>query len=296
MQEDRSEAPVRTQVNLLLRDAAEVTRFLWRDLAETHGIVIDVVRDFGDVPQVTARPAALREAFVVLIVNAVHARAGGGVITLRTERRGDAVLASVIGAGPAAASSSGQRSPLAEGNHLAGPSGRMSAAERTAVELGGRLTIDSSSEQGTVYTLSLPVVDDEVDEGSKIVMASHPADILFIDNEPGVRDAFSRLLTLYGHRVATAESGEKGIAAFRASQFDLVFTDLGMPGMSGWDVAREIKKISSSALVVLVTGWPIDLNERKPQETGVDRVLTKPLDMTLVLSLIDDAVALKHGS
>jgi two-component system, NtrC family, response regulator HydG len=66
-----------------------------------------------------------------------------------------------------------------------------------------------------------------------------------------------------------------------------------MPGMSGWDVAREIKKINPAALVVLVTGWPIELDQQKSKETGVDRVVTKPVDMPQVLGLIDDAVALR---
>ena len=124
-------------------------------------------------------------------------------------------------------------------------------------------------------------------------MPTQPADVLFIDNEPAVRDAFTRLLTLYGHRVTAAESGEKGVAAFQAGKFDVVFTDLGMPGISGWEVARAIKKISPAALVVLVTGWPIDLSAQKSKETGVDRVVTKPLDMPQVLSLLDDAVAMR---
>ncbi len=124
-------------------------------------------------------------------------------------------------------------------------------------------------------------------------MSTQPAEVLLIDNEPAVLDAFTRLLGLYGHHVTTAESGEKGITAFKGGKFDLVFTDLGMPGLSGWDVAREIKKINRKALVVLITGWPIDLSRQKSKETGVDRVVTKPIDMPQVLSLIDDAVALR---
>jgi CheY-like chemotaxis protein len=116
---------------------------------------------------------------------------------------------------------------------------------------------------------------------------------LLIDNEPAVREAFMRLLGLYGHRVTTAESGEKGVAAFKAGKFDVVFTDLGMPGMSGWDVAREVKKLDPKSLVVLITGWPIDLNPQKSKEMGVDHVVSKPMDMPQVLGLIADAVAMR---
>ncbi len=284
---DRVIQPVAVDANLLLRDAAEITRFIWRDQAETAGVVLDVVKDFADVPPVLARPAALREIFVIMIANAIKALPQGGLITLRTERQDDRVFASVIhrdlALEPPRATTT---TPSFASNRLA-----LSAAAKIAAEFGGALTSESTPERGTLLTLSLPLAHGGMKE--KPTMTTQPADVLFIDNEPAVRDAFTRLLALYGHRVTTAESGEKGVAAFQAGKFDVVFTDLGMPGMSGWEVARAIKKISPAALVVLVTGWPIDLSAQKSKETGVDRVVTKPLDMPQVLSLLDDAVAMR---
>ncbi len=291
---DRAEPPRAIDVNLLLRDAAELTRFVWRDQAETAGVVIDVVKDFADVPPVLARPGALREVLVIMIVDAARALARGGSITLRTERVGNRVLASVTHRGDAVETrGAGSTTPSAGILGLPQAGIALDAAAKLAREFDGTLTMESQSSGGTASALSLPLAQISSGDKEKAAMATQPADILFIDNEAAVRDAFNRLLALYGHRVTTAESGEKGIAAFNAGTFDVVFPDLGMPGMSGWDVAREIKKINPAALVVLVTGWPIDLNQQKSKETGVDRVVTKPLDMPLVLGLIDDAVALR---
>lgn len=290
---DRAEKPVAADVNLLMRDAMEITRFIWRDQAETAGIVIDVVKDFADVPPVLARSAALREAFVIMIVNAVDALPQGGLITLRTERQGDTALASVINSGQVTEATRAEISaPTFTPIALPQTGVALIAAAKLAGEL-GRLTVETVPGRGTTYTLSLPLAKGISAGKEKVEMPTQPGDVLFIDNEEAVRDAFTRLLTLYGHRVTTAENGEKGIAAFKAGEFDVVFTDLGMPGMSGWDVAREIKKVNAKALVVLVTGWPLDLHPEKSKETGVDRVVTKPLDMPQVLSLIDDAVALR---
>ncbi len=147
--------------------------------------------------------------------------------------------------------------------------------------------------RGVTCTLSLPLAKMVGGTREKTLMPTQSAQLLLIDNEPMVLDAFTRLLALYGHHVTTAEKGEKGVAAFKNAKFDVVFTDLGMPGLSGWDVAREIKKIDSKALVVLITGWPIDLSQQKSKETGVYRVVTKPIEMPQVLSLIDDAVAMR---
>ncbi|MCX7838895.1 MAG: response regulator [Anaerolineae bacterium] len=98
------------------------------------------------------------------------------------------------------------------------------------------------------------------------------------------------MLKLHGHNVGTAESGSEGIATFKAGKFDLVLTDLGMPEMSGWDVAREIKTLNPRARVGLITGWPIDLTLSELRARGVDQIVAKPFDVSLLLSLIEDAM------
>jgi len=121
--------------------------------------------------------------------------------------------------------------------------------------------------------------------------ATRRANVLVIDNEPSVSLLLSRLLRIQGHSVVTAESGAEGIAAFKKSKFDIVFTDLGMPEMSGWDVAREIKKHNAKTLVALTTGWPIDAAEEELRAKGVDRVMNKPFDLPTIYRLVDEAVA-----
>jgi CheY-like chemotaxis protein len=288
---DGSQGPVPTDVNRSMHDAAEVTRFLWRDQAQTAGIVIDVVSDFADVPPALALPAALREAFVIMILNAVEALPRGGLITLRSERRGNTILSSVISSGRSVEVGRGSE----KDTFFAGSAVALSAAAQLVAEMNGSFRVESEPGRVRSFVLSLLLAPGMGEEKEGTLMSSHPADVLLIDNEPAVREAFMRLLALYGHRVTTAESGEKGIAAFRNGRFDVVFTDLGMPGMSGWDVARQVKQLDPKSLVVLITGWPIDMNPQKTKEMGVDRIVTKPMDMPQVLGLIADAVALREN-
>ncbi|HEX7588991.1 MAG TPA: hybrid sensor histidine kinase/response regulator, partial [Anaerolineae bacterium] len=209
---DSTSAAVACDVNRLMHDAAEVTRYIWRDQAQTAGIVIDVVNDFADVPPALARPAALREAFVIMLLNAVDALPGGGLITLRSERRGQTALASVILGGRSS------EAPRRQGADpfFAGSSVTLQAATQIAAEMNGAFTVEKEPGGVTSFTLALPLAPGASEEKEGTRMSSHPADVLLIDNEPAVREAFMRLLGLYGHRVITAESGEKGIAAFKA--------------------------------------------------------------------------------
>jgi CheY-like chemotaxis protein len=73
------------------------------------------------------------------------------------------------------------------------------------------------------------------------------------------------------------------------ADFDLVFTDLGMPDMSGWDVARQIRADTPRTPIVLVTGWGATLDEKQVKRSGIAAVVHKPFDLT---HLVETAVSI----
>jgi signal transduction histidine kinase/CheY-like chemotaxis protein len=293
-QPDGIRQPPHADANLLLRDAAEVTRFLWRDQAESVGVVIDVVQDFADVPPIQGRPAIMRQVLVALLLNAIEAMPQGGLIMLRTERKDDRVLISIVdnGVGMSEVVKEHIYDPFFTTKELPHLGLGLSAASKIVSELKGALQIVSKSGHGTTVVLSLPIAKGFGEGGTRPMALNRSATILVIDNEPSVRELLSRLLKLYGHDVVTAESGAEGISAFKQGKFDLVFTDLGMPEMSGWDVASEIRKLNSRAFVALTTGWPIDLSYKELKDRGVDKVVPKPFEISVLLGLINDAMVL----
>ncbi len=112
------------------------------------------------------------------------------------------------------------------------------------------------------------------------VLATQPSAshrILVIDDEVLNTQIFSRILQHEGHKVETATDPHKGLARLEEGEFDLVFTDLGMAGMNGWEVAEIAKKINPQTQVALVTGWGAEFDEEKLVRHGVDWVLAKPV-------------------
>ena len=67
------------------------------------------------------------------------------------------------------------------------------------------------------------------------------------------------MLSMNGYTVTLAESGEEGMSRFKEGAYDMVLTDLGMPGSSGWDVVSSIKKLGKGVPVVVMTGWPEEI-------------------------------------
>lgn len=108
-----------------------------------------------------------------------------------------------------------------------------------------------------------------------------PRRILYIDDEPLLRELLKELLQVDGHEVEVSDGGEAGLGAFRLAQaqgqpFDLVITDLGMPYLDGRQVAGLVKQHSPTTPVIVLTGWGALMKEEGRQSSCIDGVLSKP--------------------
>ncbi len=90
--------------------------------------------------------------------------------------------------------------------------------------------------------------------------------------------------------------GGEAIARFGAEPFDVVLTDLAMPRISGWQVARAIKEMAPTVAVFLVTGFGVELSEAERRAHGVDFVLVKPLSIQEVLDAVADVARRRSQS
>ena len=109
--------------------------------------------------------------------------------------------------------------------------------------------------------------------------------ILVIDDEEDVRELLRDILTNAGHEVEVANNGSEGIQIFKKKKYDLVFTDLGMPVMSGWEVAEKVKSINKKVPIALITGWYVALDESAMNNSGITLIIHKPFQMEQVLNL-----------
>jgi CheY-like chemotaxis protein len=105
--------------------------------------------------------------------------------------------------------------------------------------------------------------------------------VVIIEDNADVALMLGELLSLLGHEVALAESGDRGLALAASRATDVVFCDIGLPKMSGYEVARAIRAKPDSREVVLValTGYGQPEDRRRTAEAGFDAHLVKPVDL-----------------
>ena len=115
--------------------------------------------------------------------------------------------------------------------------------------------------------------------------------ILVVDDDENIREVLSDLLLLEGHEILLAEDGEQALLIFEEILPDVVITDLGMPGISGWEVARRIKSIDPSKKVIVISGWGATLQKDQLEENYVDQVLAKPFHLEQVKKIIVEVMS-----
>lgn len=261
------------------RETIEITRPRWKDEAQRRGIYIKTVIDLPEPLPVEGDAGALRQVLSNLVLNSLDAMNAGGVLTLKGRLDGDTVRLSVHDTGVGMTPEVMERlfEPFFTTKGEGGTGLGLSVSKRIVEEHEGELTVTSRPGVGSTFTVSLPrsVRDTVSDTKKPEPPGGAPLKVLLIDDEPQVREVLMRMLRLDGHTPTPAGTAREGLRLLASERFDLVLTDLGLPDMPGWQLARAAKRGSTPVPVVLITGWTEE-GERPSSGDDVDAVLVKP--------------------
>ena len=291
----RDQPSVEVDLNQVVREALELTESSWRLEPPRRGIVIVAVTELAsDLPTTVSDPAELREVMTNLILNAVDAMPRGGTLTLSTARRGESIELRVVDTGVGI--------PEAVRGKIFDPFFTTKGPKGTGLGLsmtygilsrhGATITVASQEGVGTTFTMLFPV-GAAPRAPLPDVGATEPAATLrclVVDDEESVGDMLADVLRSAGHTVVVARSASEGLSRVRSEALDLVFSDLSMPGMTGWELARAVRNAVSGLPVILVSGFAVEVSQEELQASGVHSVLAKPINIGEVL---DAAAAIR---
>jgi GAF domain-containing protein/CheY-like chemotaxis protein len=282
-------------LNQTVDEVVEVTRSRWKDEALGRGITYDVRVEAAAVPAVSADASELREVLTNLVLNALDAMPDGGVVTLRTSVDAGHVLCAVSDTGIGMTDAVRQRvfDPFFTTKAEKGTGLGLSVAYGIITRHGGEIDVRSEPWRGSTFTIRLPraLTAAQRRAATTVVEPSRSGKILLIDDEEAVRQTLADVLLSQGHAVTPCPDGRTGLARFHEESFDLVFTDLGLPGLSGWEVTRLVKLRRPETPVVLITGWGDQIAPEEAQTRGADFLLAKPFELDGVRAVVAEALA-----
>ena len=287
------------------------------DLVASVGRAVEAARPFADSREHTLRvelpdgpvwteadPVRLVQVLTNLLHNAAKYSEPGGRITLTLAREaGEAVVR---------VADTGMGIPAEALPHLFEPFMQVARTlDRAQGGLGLGLTlvkqlvemhggrVEASSEgvgRGSVFTVRLPLLPEE---RVPVVPVEAPAGretpgearrVLVVDDNVDAAELLGEVLELDGHRVTVVHDGRAALERMGAEAPEVIFLDIGLPGMDGYEVARRIRERSGGAgpRLVAVTGYGQASDRQRSREAGFDAHLVKPVELERVRELVED--------
>ena len=283
-------------------DLAEVVRRTADDLKSVFASkqVALELRDGGEPLWVDADATRVAQVTGNLLQNAAKFTGAGGRVTVAVRRENDQALLRVrdtgVGIDPATLARLFQPFVQAEGtlHRTLGGLGLGLAVSKSIVELHGG-TVRGSSDgpgRGAEFVVALPLMMTNAAVGP--VQRAKPPEarrlrILVIDDNEDSATTMRDLLELDGHQVELASDGQRGMEAALASCPDVVLSDVGLPGLDGYEVARRLRAAGSTAVLVALTGYTSSEDVQRSRDAGFHHHLGKPPDLAKLAELLASA-------
>ena len=269
-----------------------------RTLVEGRKHTLDVRLDRGNL-WVDADPTRLEQVVVNLLTNAAKYSENGGHIRLAAGREDDHIVIRVKDAGIGIAP---EKLPemfrlFNQVDHSSARSegglGIGLALVKQLVELHGG-TIIATSEglgRGSEFTVRLPAArrpTSAIPAPPKAIEVKGKAQILVVDDNVDTVQGMAMLLNLAGHEVMTAHDGPAAIEVAQTCRPQIILLDLGLPGMSGYEIARRLREEQASrdALIIAVSGYGQEEDRHRTQAAGFDHHLVKPISYDELFTLL----------
>jgi two-component system cell cycle sensor histidine kinase/response regulator CckA len=290
-------------LNHLVVEVSDSIRGRRSEQLKAEGTSGEVRAETTPIPLVSGDVAELRHALTSIAVNGLDAMPTGGTLTFSTGTEGQRVFCRVVDTG--VGMSNGVRAqifdPFFTTKREKGPGFGLGGVYAIVDRNGGEISVESEVGKGTTFTIWLPTAQSSeiLPEPASVMpsavttatrrTSSPRAKILVVDDSEEVREVLRELLTGQGHMVVTCADGESGLAALETERFDLAMVDLGLPGISGLEVATQLKHRFPDTTAVVMTGYFDRMDSDGARVKGVDFVLTKPFSLDQLRLLIQNA-------
>jgi PAS domain S-box-containing protein len=285
-------------VAAVIGEAVEAARPRWEDAAGKRGVAIDLTLEIEQVPPARCDRTGLHDALLNLILNAADAMPEGGNLTIGTCPQDDCIAVRVMdtGTGMDAETVSRVFEPFFTTKVDVGTGLGLSTVYRSVMRWGGDITIDSTPGEGTTFCLLLPVSEgdpvtpEKPDTGP--ITPTGSARILVAEDEAIVAMVLSDTAQSLGYEVEVFGDGAEALKRLSRGDVDVAVLDLGIPGLSGDEVARQAREHNSRLTTVLMTGWSIEPEDERMRP--FDFLLQKPFDGQQSRTVVERAVAMSR--
>ncbi len=265
----------------------------WQKLADTKRVTVKRKYSFAEA-FVDGSAEDLETALTKLIENAVeHSPSNTDVlVTIEGDERGLVLAVSDHGPGISDAIKKKVFYPFFSTKNSPRAGLSLATVHGIVIRHGGKIDFETSPQTGTTFRVFLRRPDeyDEISEITNRNKGERELAILVVDDDEQIREILSDMLAMDGHETVTCADGPSALQSLEHRAFDLMITDLGMPGMSGLELSGVVHRQYPDIPIAMITGWGTQLSEDEILNKGIRVILSKPFHLKDVKSLIGDLI------
>ncbi|MCC7264598.1 MAG: GAF domain-containing protein [Candidatus Latescibacteria bacterium] len=290
-----AQPPTPVALNQTIDKVVQLTQPRWKDQPEQKGLAIEVKTELAELPLIKATPSELHDLLTNLLINAVDALPAGGQIHIRTALDGAFVRLDFSDTGIGMDEETRLRvfEPFFTTKATVGTGLGLSTLHNSVTQWGGKVSVASAPGQGTTFTLRFPVWQEAAPAAGAPDPAApaRPGQVLIIDDDQMIGKVLKEALGAR-HQVEIHTDGKQALAQLQAGQYDVAILDLGMPGISGDQVARRMQEVDPAMARILFSGWVLEADD--PRRQLFDLAIQKPLrDLRAFEETVAQAIALR---
>ena len=273
----------------IIRQSVEIAKSTLEERNLLLGRSIRVESKLPALPLIVGEPAELRQIFLNLLLNAQDAMPAGGTIRITADAHDDKIVVSVEDEGQGIPKENLGRifDPFFSTKGKDGTGLGLSIASASMARIGGTISAANRPEGGAVITLNCPISPAKtLQDAPDYSVTIQSRRVMLIDDDPDNLQALSALLEWKGHTVIRTRSSLEALEKLTSLPVDMIFCDLGMPQLNGWELARRVKSREDSPAFYLLTGWAGEIPADDPRRELVDAVVAKPVDPRILDGLL----------
>ncbi len=273
-------------INEIMERAVNLTRAKWQWEAQARNVEYRVEMDLKDPVFILGNSSTLLEAFVIFILKSIETIPRGGKLIIEASSKDDCSIVS-FETFAMAGNFLVDLDPFIHSKKDSQREVNIEVAKEIVKRHQGNVIVEEKIGQGLRIVVEIPVINRQIKDITlqREFLKRSGVSILVVEDEPIVRSLLKDVLTAEGFKVTTAEDGEKALKVWQDKEFDLIITDLGMPVMSGFELAAKVRA-KSDIPIILTTGWESQIDRKKVKKYKINRIVGKPFQLKELIDAI----------
>lgn len=278
-----------------LNEVAQQCIDMFSPMAHAKGLAIELIVDDGLHPRYMGDPTRIRQIIFNLISNAIKFTETGDVLVevyLQDDAAKDSAIVlgvSDTGIGMSTAQQASLFTTFSQADstiarRYGGTGLGLALCRRLAELMHGSIEVKSTPGNGSTFIVTLPLVAaapvavHENSPPTSVTLPPHTAlHVLVVDDHPANRKLLQLQLEALGCSAITFEDSAAAIATFNSQNYDLILTDLNMPGMDGFTFSSTLRKRGVTTPIIAVTAHASDRDRSRSKDAGINSILIKPV-------------------